>query len=61
MLTKTTLALAIILTTVTGSLAATQKQHSQNRNWDVYDTRGMYVGSDPDATIRESLARDHGH
>jgi len=25
---------------------------------DVYDVRGRYVGSDPDATIRDQLARD---
>ncbi len=25
---------------------------------DVYDTRGHYIGSDPDATIRDQLARD---
>jgi hypothetical protein len=26
--------------------------------FDVYDTRGYYVGSDPDTRIRDSLARD---
>jgi hypothetical protein len=25
---------------------------------DVYDVRGRYIGSDPDATIRDQLARD---
>jgi hypothetical protein len=25
---------------------------------DVYDVRGHYIGSDPDATIRDQLARD---
>jgi hypothetical protein len=25
---------------------------------DVYDVRGHYVGSDPDATIRDQLSRD---
>ena len=25
---------------------------------DVYDTSGRYIGSDPDATIRDQLARD---
>jgi hypothetical protein len=26
--------------------------------YDVYDTRGRYVGTDPDPRIRDSLARD---
>lgn len=26
--------------------------------YDVYDTRGRYVGSDPDPTVRDQLARD---
>jgi len=25
---------------------------------DVYDVRGHYIGSDPDATVRDQLARD---
>jgi hypothetical protein len=29
--------------------------HSTN---DVYDVRGQYIGSDPDATVRDQLARD---
>ena len=59
MLTKIAVAFAIVATTATGSLAATKKQHSTNPAWDVYDTRGTYVGSDPDPFIRDSLARDH--
>ncbi len=59
MLTKIAVAFAIVATTATGSLAATKKQHSANPAWDVYDTRGQYVGSDPDPFIRDSLARDH--
>jgi hypothetical protein len=31
--------------------------HSSNTANDVYDTRGRYVGSDPDPFIRDSLAR----
>jgi hypothetical protein len=27
-------------------------------NNDVYDVRGRYIGSDPDATVRNQLARD---
>jgi hypothetical protein len=30
-------------------------KHGSN---DVYDVRGHYIGSDPDATIRDQLARD---
>ena len=28
------------------------------QSYDVYDTRGHYVGSDPDPTIRDQLAHD---
>jgi hypothetical protein len=39
--------------------AATPKQrHSSNPAYDVYDTRGWYIGSDPDATIRSMMAMD---
>jgi hypothetical protein len=31
--------------------------HSPNPNFDVYDTQGNYVGSDPDPFIRGELAR----
>jgi len=61
MLTKIAVAFAIILTTVSGSLAATKNQHSSHRAWDVYDTRGWYLGSDPDPTVRAMIARDHGY
>jgi hypothetical protein len=60
MLTKIAVAFAIILTTVSGSLAAA-KRHSFHRAWDVYDTRGWYLGSDPDPTVRAMIARDHGY
>jgi hypothetical protein len=33
--------------------------HSSNSANDVYDTRGRYVGSDPDPFIRDYLARGH--
>jgi hypothetical protein len=59
MFTKTTFALAIIIGTASGALAAT-KQHSTAPGNDVYDARGMYVGSDPDANIRFELQRDQG-
>jgi len=35
-----------------------QKTRSTNPGYDVYDVRGHYVGSDPDATIRAQMARD---
>jgi Flp pilus assembly protein TadD len=35
-----------------------QQRRSANRANDVYDTRGQYVGSDPDPTIRAQLAND---
>jgi hypothetical protein len=57
MLIKTTMALAVILGTASGALAAT-KTHSTNPAHDVYDSRGRYVGSDPDPAIRFQLRRD---
>jgi hypothetical protein len=56
MFTKTTFALALVLATATGALAAA-KQSPAPRN-DVYDARGTYVGSDPDANVRFELHRD---
>jgi hypothetical protein len=44
MLIKTTMALAVILGTASGALAAT-KTHSINPAHDVYNSRGMYVGA----------------
>ena len=35
-----------------------QVRHSSNPAFDVYDTSGRYVGSDPDPFIRSQLARD---
>ena len=37
-----------------------QVRHSSNTAFDVYDSRGHYVGSDPDPRIRMDLLRDHG-
>ena len=33
-------------------------RHANHGSNDVYDVRGHYVGTDPDATIRDQLARD---
>ena len=38
---------------------ANQPRHSPRRSWDVYNTNGRYVGSDPDPNVREMIARDH--
>jgi len=35
-----------------------QVRHSSNPAFDVYDTSGHYIGSDPDPFIRSQLARD---
>jgi hypothetical protein len=35
-----------------------QIRHSSNPAFDVYDSRGRYVGSDPDPRIRMELLRD---
>jgi hypothetical protein len=59
MFTKTAIALALILGTASTVLAA-PKKHSTNPTHDVYDTRGWYVGSDPDPTVRSMLQRDVG-
>jgi hypothetical protein len=59
MFIKTALALAVVLGTAAGAIAA-PKQYSTNPAHDVYDTRGKYIGSDPDPTIRSMLLRDVG-
>jgi len=57
MFTKTAFALAFVLTTASGTLAATKQQSVDPRN-DVYDARGTYIGSDPDTNVRFELRRD---
>jgi len=59
MLTKITFALAIVLGAASGALAATKHQ-SVSPNHDVYDSRGGYVGTDPDVSVRFELRRDEG-
>jgi len=59
MFTKTAIALALIVGTASGTLAAT-KQYSTAPSHDVYDVRSVYVGSDPDANVRFELRRDFG-
>ena len=53
---KTALALAIALATASSAFAA-PKKYSSNPAHDVF-VNGKYVGSDPDPTIRSTLARD---
>ena len=53
MFTKTAIVLAIIVGTVSGALAA-NKQNSSTTNWDAYDCRGVYVGSDPKILINRA-------
>ncbi len=59
MFTKTAIALALIVGTTSGVLAAPKKFGTNSAN-DVYDTRGWYLGSDPDPTVRAMIAHDHG-
>ena len=61
MFTKTSIALAIIVGITSGALAATTKQHSGNPAWDVFDSRGFYVGLDPDPRVRMELLRNQGN
>ena len=55
MIKKTAIIALLLAGTVSSALAA---QKSINPANDVYNTRGHYVGSDPDATVRASLASD---
>jgi hypothetical protein len=57
MFTKTSIALAIIIGTISGALAA-EKKHSVAPSQDAYDVRSGYVGSDPDVQVRFELRRD---
>lgn len=34
------------------------RRRSPNASYDVYDTIGRYIGSDPDPNVRDQLARD---
>jgi len=56
MFTKTALAIALVVSVASSAFAA-PKTHSTNPAHDVF-VNGKYVGSDPDATIRSTLARD---
>jgi hypothetical protein len=57
MLTKTAFGLAIVLATVSGSLAAT-RNYTVSTSQTVYNPNGAYIGTDPDPGIRFELNRD---
>jgi hypothetical protein len=57
MLTRVAFGMAIVLATVSGSLAAT-RTHAVSFNQTVYNPAGAYVGTDPDQGIRFELSRD---
>jgi len=59
MFTKSTIALALILATASGSFAAT-KNAGTSPSFNVYDSRGKLIGADPDPLVRMELRRDHG-
>ena len=59
MFTKSTIALAIIVGITSGALAATKRQNSTNPAWDVYDSRGNFIGADPDALVNSADRRPH--
>ena len=69
MVTKTTFALAVVLgalstvSTVSfgqnfGAYPSAHGGALAAKNHEVYDSRGKYVGSDPDANVRFDLRRD---
>jgi hypothetical protein len=57
MFTKTAIALALIVATASSVLAGPR---STNSGHDVYDNRGWYLGSDPDASVRGMISHDRG-
>jgi hypothetical protein len=59
MFTKSALAIVLVIGTASGAFAA-PKNYSTNPAHDVF-INGKYVGSDPDPTIRSTLARDTGN
>jgi hypothetical protein len=63
MLTKAAFGLAVILATVSHSLAATKPRASAQvaRVHNVYNPYGTDIGTDPDPSIRFNLIRDWSH
>jgi hypothetical protein len=63
-LTKTAFGLAIVLATVTGSLAATKPHASAAAAatvTNVYSPSGTNLGTDPNPNVRLNLQRDWSH
>ena len=58
MFTKALFALAIVLATASGGLAATKTQNAIAPSYNVYNPRGAYVGADPDPSVRFEVRRD---
>ena len=59
MFTKTALALAVVLATASGALAATRSTIAPGHDVrSVYNPNGGYVGTDPDLNVRFELNRD---
>ena len=56
MFTRTALSVAIVIAIASSAFAAPKKYSSNPAN-DVF-VNGKYLGSDPDPTIRSTLARD---
>jgi hypothetical protein len=56
MFTRTALSVAIVIAIASSAFAA-PKHYSSNPANDVF-VNGKYLGSDPDPTIRSTLARD---
>jgi hypothetical protein len=60
-MSKTMIALALILATTSGALAAQKKYNNSNntnQSQAVYDIHGWKVGADPDPTVRAQIAHD---
>ena len=60
MFAKIAIVLALLAGTASTVLAA-PKAYSTNPANDVFDTRGRYIGSDPDPSVRSMLQRDVGN
>ena len=58
MFTKTTFALAFVLATASGALAAPISHSNAPSQDNVYNPAGAYVGTDPDLSVRFELNRD---
>jgi hypothetical protein len=37
---------------------STSQRHSDDPSYDVYDSQGMYIGSDPDQQVRDTMRNE---